>query len=124
MMENRTEWSEVNSRKPMSHATLTPEMIHVLDHLVAETLRFGNMPVSEANELTSLGKAHEALIAAGVKIGSMPLLELCAQHAEHHRSKEIIEPANFDQPAWNPSLAEEGVFQIARIVNTVRNQKP
>lgn len=106
----------------MNHATLTPEIIHVLDHLVAETFRFGNLSVAEASELTSLGAAHEALIAAGVKVGSRPLLELYAQHAEHHRINGITEPANFSPPPWNPSLAEEGVMQIARFVNTARNQ--
>lgn len=119
MMGNRTEWSETNLRKPMSDATLNPEVIHVLDHLVAETNRFGDDPKPERGPT---GPAHEALLAAGVKIGSMPLLELYAQHAEHHRSKGIPEPANFNPPAWNPSLAEEGVIQIVRFVNSARNQ--
>lgn len=92
---------------------LTTEMIHVLDHVLAETFRFGNMSVADAKELVSLGVAHEALIAAGVPIGSRPLLELYAQHAEHHRSIGVTDPDNFNPPAWNPSVAAEGVRQIA-----------
>jgi hypothetical protein len=98
---------------------LTPEMIHVLDHLVAETNRFGDDPKPVRGPT---GPAHKALLASGVQIGSMPLLELCALHAEHHRSKGITEPAFFNPPAWNPSLADEGVIQIVRFVNSVRNQ--
>ena len=119
---NRTEWSEEVVRKPMNHATLTPAIIHVLDHLVAETFRFGNMSIAEARELTSLEVAHQALIAAGMKVGSRPLLELYSQHMEHHWSKGITEPANFSPPPWNPSLAEEGVMQIARFVDTARDK--
>ena len=103
----------------MSHTTLTPAMIHVLDHLVAETSRFGDDPKPERGPT---GSAHAALLAAGVTIGSMPLLELCGQHAEHHRNKGITEPENFNPTAWNPSLADEGVIQIVRFVNSVRNQ--
>ena len=123
MMENCTEWSEDNSRKPMNDATPTPEMIHVLEHLLAETLRFGNMSVAETRGLTSLGTAHDALMAAGMKIGTTLLLDLYAQHAEHHRSLGVTDPENFNPPAWNLSLAEEKLFQIARIVNRVGNQK-
>ena len=119
MMGNRIEWSETNSRNAMSHAMLTPAMIHVLDHLVADTTRFGDDPKPVRGPM---GPAHEALLAAGVKIGSLPLLELCARHAEHHRNEGITDPANFNPTAWNPSLADEGVIQIVRFVNSVRNQ--
>ncbi len=95
-------------------------MSQVLDHLLAETMRFGNMSVAEVRELDSQGTAHEALIAAGVKIGNTLLLDLYAQHAEHHRSKEITEPEDFT-PAWNPLLAAEGVRQIAEYCQADRS---
>jgi|GEM_PF-1597521 len=96
-------------------------MIHVIDHLLAETLRFGNMSVAETKTLTSLGTAHGALIAAGVKIENTLLLELYAQHGEHLRSQGITEPENFNPPAWNPLLAAEGVPQIAEYCQADRS---
>ena len=96
-------------------------MSQVLDHLLAETMRFGNMSVAEVRILTSLGTAHDALIAAGVKIGSEFLLELNAEHAEHHRSLGITDPENFNPPAGNPSLAAEGVRQIAEYCQADRS---
>jgi len=103
------------------NTTLNTEMIHVLDHLLAETLRFGNMSVAETKTLTSLGTAHEALFAARVKIGNTLLLKLYAQHAEHLRSQGITEPENFNPPAWNPLLAAEGVRQIAEYCQADRS---
>lgn len=96
-------------------------MIHVLDHLLAETLRFGNRSVAETREHTSLGTAHDALIAAGVKIGNTLLLELYAQHAEHHQSQGITDPENFNPPAWNPLLAAKGVRRIAEFCQANRS---
>jgi hypothetical protein len=96
-------------------------MIQVLDHLLAETMRFGNMSVAEVRELDSLGTAHDALIAAGVKNGSEFLLDLYAQHAEHHRSQGITDCENFNPPAWNPSLVAEGVRQIAEYCQAYRS---
>ena len=101
--------------------TLTAEMIQVLDRLLAETMQFGNMSVAEVRELDSLRTAHEALIAAGLKIGSESLLELYAEHAEHSRSQGITDPDNFNPPAWNPSLAAEGVRQIAEYCQADRS---
>ena len=95
-------------------------MIQVLDHVLAETMRFGNMSVAEVRELDSLGTAHDALIAAGVKIGSEFLLELNAEHTEH-RSLGITDPENFNPPAWNPSLTAEGVRQIAEYFQADRS---
>jgi hypothetical protein len=103
------------------NTTLTTEMIHVLDHLLAETLRFGNMSVAETKTLTSLGTVHETLIAAGVKIGNTLLLDLYAQHAEHYRSQGITAPEDFNPPAWNPLLAAEGVRQIAEYCQADRS---
>ena len=96
-------------------------MIHMLDHLLAETLRFGDMSVAETKTLISLGTAHEALFAAGVKIGNTLLLDLYAQHAEHHRSLGVTAPENFNPPAWNPLLAAEGVRQIAEYCQADRS---
>jgi len=96
-------------------------MNHVLDHLLAETMRFGNMAVAETKTLTSLGTAYKALIAAGVKIGNTLLLKLYAQHAEHHRSLVITEPENFSPPAWTPLRAAEEVRQIAEYCQSDRS---
>jgi len=96
-------------------------MIQVLDQLVAETLRFGDMSIAEVRELDSLGTAHDALIAAGVKIGNTLLLDLYAQHGEHHRSLGVTEPENFNPPAWNPLLAAQGVRQIAEYCQANRS---
>jgi len=103
------------------NTTLTTDMIHMLDHLLAETLRFGDMSVAETKTLISLGTAHEALFAAGVKIGNTLLLDLYAQHAEHHRSLGVTDYENFNPPAWNPLLAAEGVRQIAEYCQADRS---
>lgn len=101
--------------------TLTAEMIHVLDQLLAETLRFGNMSVAEMGELTSLGTAHDALKEAGVKVGNMLLLDLYAQHAQHHRSLGVTELEDFQPAAWEPLLAAKGVRQIAEYCQADRS---
>lgn len=103
------------------NTTLTTDMIHMLDHLLAETLRFGNMSLAETKTLTSLGTAHEALFAAGVKIGNTLLLDLYAQHAEHHLSKGINTPKDFNPPAWTPLLAAKGVRRIAEYCQANRS---
>ena len=120
-MGNRIGLDDRGRRNQVSTTTLTAEMIHVLDHLVAETYCFGNDPSPKQG---SIGPAHEALVAEGVKIGSIPVLELCAQHAQYHRDKGITEWMILNPPGWNPSMAYQGVRQIAQLTDTDRSQVP
>ncbi len=96
-------------------------MIHVLDHLVAETDRFGDDPHPQAGPI---GPAHAALVAAGVKIGGIPMLELCARHAQFHRDRGIAQSRMLNAPDWNATLGAEGVRHIQRLVNAAGTGEP
>jgi hypothetical protein len=96
---------------------ITKEMAYVLDHLLAETFRFGDMVVAEDQKSISLGPAHHALMAAGIRGAHDRLHELLALHTPSYcRENNTFEALKKGPGQWNASEAGEGIRQILQHV--------
>lgn len=99
------------------NAAITPEMNYVLDHLLAELFRFGNTVVTDVQKPVSLGPAHHALFAAGIRGGQDSLHELLALRTPSYcRRHSTFEALKKGPGPWNAFQAGEGIRQILRHV--------